>query len=166
MHALKQKGGATKLSHNHFWEPRFDEALRRLLQTVPESKGVLMSAPSPAPARAAAEPTPRTVAPAPPNAAPAMPTLPPWQWPTGSQVSPAVPTPPTASHRPVQRASEVHINIIRAKCVQRGIEWEDNRKKSGAFWVLMTDRNKDPGFAVMLETLGFRFAAGQGFWIK
>jgi len=160
VHVLKQKGSATKLSHTYGWEPKFDEALRKLLQSVPQSKGVLVSAP------AAARPVLPLVAPAPPSVAVPRPAQPPWPWPTMAPASAAIPAPPPTAERPDQRANDLNIDIIRAKCVERGIEWEDNRKKKGAFWVLMPDRNKDPGFVKLLETLGFRHTAGQGFWIK
>lgn len=160
VHVLKQKGGATKLSHTYGWEPKFDEALRRLLQSVPESKGVLVSAP------ATAKPVPPVVAPATLSVAVARPALPAWSWPTTASVGAVAPTLLPATVKPERPAAELNIDTIRAKCVERGIEWEDNRAKSGAFWVLMNDRNKHLGFAKLLETLGFRYTAGQGYWIK
>ena len=160
VHVLKQKGGATKLAHTYGWEPKFDEALRKLLQSVPESKGVLVSAPP------ASRPAPPAVAPAPQITTPARPAQPSSPWPTIAPPGTAVPAPPPDAQRPEQRASQLNIDIIRGKCVQRGIEWEDNRKKRGAFWVLMSDRSKHLGFAKMLETLGFRYTEGQGYWIK
>jgi hypothetical protein len=50
--------------------------------------------------------------------------------------------------------------------VQHGVEWEDNRPKKGAFWVLMPDRKMHLGFATLLESLGFQYKPGHGFWIK
>lgn len=38
---LKQKISATKLTHMSYWEGKFDYELRRLLQSIPMSKGVL-----------------------------------------------------------------------------------------------------------------------------
>ena len=161
VHVLKQKGGATKLSHTYGWEPKFDEALRKLLQSVPQSKGVLVSS-----APAAAKPVPPLAAPALPSVAAAKPAQPAWPWPTTSGASVAAPAAPPAADRPEPRVSQITIDIVRAKCVQHGILWEDNRVKKGAFWVLMPDRNQHPAFAKTLETMGFRHTARQGFWIK
>lgn len=44
VHALKQKICATRLSHMHRWESRFDYELKKLLQSVPSSKGTMKSA--------------------------------------------------------------------------------------------------------------------------
>lgn len=48
IHELKQRAKASRLSHMHHWEHRFDFELRRLLQSVPISKGVLQQSVSPA----------------------------------------------------------------------------------------------------------------------
>lgn len=160
VHALKQKSGTTKLSHMHGWEPRFDEALRKLLQSVPASKGVLVSAP------AAAKPVPSVVAPAPPSVTAGRPAQPPWPWSTVAGPGVAVLIPPPAAQTPEKPGTKFNIDAVRAKCVQHGVEWEDNRSKKGAFWVLMPDRKKHLGFAKLLELLGFRYAVGQGYWIK
>ena len=47
-----------------------------------------------------------------------------------------------------------------------GVEWEDNRPKGGALWVLITDPNKYPRVVSMLEKHKFRLAAGKGYWLK
>jgi hypothetical protein len=160
VHALKQKSGATKLSHSRVWEPRFDQTLRLLLQSVPHSKGQLVS--SPDCARAA----PPVVVPTPASVVAARPAPPPWPPQMTSAERTAATALPQHAERPDQRVSQVTVDIIRAKCVQYGISWEDNRPKKGAFWVLMADRNQHPVFAKTLETLGFRHTERQGFWIK
>jgi hypothetical protein len=65
-----------------------------------------------------------------------------------------------------QPSTKFNLDTVRAKCVQHGVEWEDNRLTKGAFWVLLPDQNKHLGFAKLLESLGFRYTAGQGYWIK
>jgi hypothetical protein len=160
VHFLKQKGGATKLSHTYGWEPKFDEALRRLLQSVPQSKGVLVSAPP------MANFAPLMVAPAPPNTAIARPAQPRSPWSTVDGAAGPVPQPTQAVQVRKQSDTKLDVDSLRTKCVQLGIEWEDNRSKKGAFWVLMPNRNKHPGFVKLLVTLGFSYKAGQGFWIK
>lgn len=158
VHVLKQKGGETKLPHSAAWEPKFDYALRKLLQSVPQSKGVLVSAP------AVSKPAPSMLAPASPSAADARPAYPPW--PTSPAASAVVPRSQPAAQASAQPSTPFNIDTLRAKCVEHGIDWEDNRLKKGAFWVLMPDRNKYPEFARLLEALGFRHTAGQGYWIK
>jgi hypothetical protein len=160
VHALKQKSSATKLLHMHGWEPRFDAALQKLLQSVPGSKGVLVAAP------AVAKPALPAVAPAVPGVATAKPAQPPWPWPTNAGASAAVQSPEPTAQTSGQPSTKLNIDTLREKCVQHGVEWEDNRPKKGAFWVLMPDRNKHPGFAKLLDSLGFRHTPGQGFWIK
>ncbi|WP_168226676.1 EH signature domain-containing protein [Rhodoferax sediminis] len=46
IHALKQRAHATRLPHMSQWESRFDYELKRMLQSVPASKGVLQPAES------------------------------------------------------------------------------------------------------------------------
>lgn len=68
VHALKQKLRATRLSHMHRWESRFDYELKKLLQSVPSSKGTMKSADK---ARtAAAIPAVKSVVPRSPPVAP------------------------------------------------------------------------------------------------
>jgi hypothetical protein len=160
VHVLKQKGGATKLPHTYGWEPKFDAALRKLLQSVPQSKGVLVSAP------ATPKPVPPVVVPAPSRVAAAMPEQPSRPWSTVASPGVAAPVPPPVAPMQVQPSTKFNLDTVRAKCVQHGVEWEDNRLTKGAFWVLLPDQNKHLGFAKLLESLGFRYTAGQGYWIK
>lgn len=52
------------------------------------------------------------------------------------------------------------------KCAKHGISYEDNRRKSGALWVLLGDPKRSPRIAEELVELGFTFKEGSGFWIK
>ena len=58
------------------------------------------------------------------------------------------------------------INAVKVSCEKYGVMCEDNRHKGGAFWVLMPERHHRLGFSKLLETLGFKYAEGKGFWIK
>jgi hypothetical protein len=58
------------------------------------------------------------------------------------------------------------INAVKTSCEKYGLIFEDNRHKGGAFWVLMPERRHRLGFSKLLETLGFKYAEGKGFWIK
>lgn len=160
VHLLKQRSGAKRLSHNFGWETRFDQTLRELLGSVPQSKCVLVTP------EAAGVATRPAAAPTIPRAESGGSPKPPWPWRVGAASGPnTVPKPPvgiTAS----ASAELDKINAVRTKCVQHGIEWEDNRSKKGAFWVLMPDRNKHVEFVKLLDSLGFRYTPGQGYWIK
>jgi len=162
--SLKQKHGAKRLLHMHGWEPKFDDALRKMLQSVPASKSVFVSPPT------AAKPAPPkpTVSPRLPPTRPATTAQPPWP-PSGiANTRAAVPTPPPPSESDVRgwNGTESNFDIIRAKCGQHGLAWEDNRANKGAFWVLMPNREEHRKFATLLETLGFHHKACQGYWIK
>lgn len=209
IHDLKQRAGATRLSHMARWEFRFDYELKRLLQSVPSSKGYLQHAEKP-------DRTPIVPAPAPPRVRSVSPFVsgpvaddlddkpqapihisdddhgqdastaarPPWPWPAmpvtssnesiAPELSPPTKPAPTEPHQhstpPVSRSRRVltqrDFDDIRARCIQHGIEWVDHRNKTGALWVLMPDRGKRLGFAMLLESHGFRYTAGKGFWLK
>lgn len=149
VHALKQRIGAQRLSHSHAWEGRFDYDLKRMLQSVPSSKGQLpTSQPAPQPASlpvawpsAATQPAPASSNPR-PSVAPRL------------QVSGTGTT------------GKVDLNHIKARCAQHGIEWEDHLSNNGAFWVLMGERKRHPGFAALLDSLGFKYYRDMGFSIK
>jgi hypothetical protein len=139
---LKQKIGATRLSHMSHWEGRFDYELRRLLQSVPMSKGVLNTP----------EPTstiPRVNQSWVKNFVPASTEL----------IS-------TASQTLRSRLTQEVFNNIQLLCQQHGVEWESNLPKKGALWVLIPDRKQRVGFASILDRYGFRYTDGKGFWIK
>jgi hypothetical protein len=162
IHVLKQRSGAERFSHSGSWEWKFDDALKRLLQSVPASKGQLPAKPPPPPTPAGAKglaPSPLRVpvfvTPTEPPPAQALPPVP-----------PMVPAPNSKAWPSLEAAAALDISKILARCIQHGIEWEDNRPKKGAFWVLMTDRKKHPGFASLLDIQGFKYTPGKGFWIR
>lgn len=139
---LKQKISSTWLKHQSHWEGRFDYELRRLLQSVPLSKGVL-STPAPTPtAQRTNQSSVKTPAPS----------------------APAVPSAKPQTVRP-QLTQEV-FNSIQLLCQQHGVEWENNLPKNGALWVLIPDRRQRVGFSSVLDRYGFRYTEGKGFWIK
>ena len=158
-YALKQKVGSVKLTHAHSWEQKFDGVLGNLLQSVPVSKGELIGLP------AAAQPSPPhpPVNPGLPATGPSNPTPPGWPWSDTGDPPAIVSLPPAPT---AEAGTGSNFDVIRAKCAQRGLECDDNRSKKGAFWVLMPNRNRHLGFATLLETLGFRYTPGQGYWIK
>lgn len=47
-----------------------------------------------------------------------------------------------------------------------GVEWEDNRSKGGALWVLVADKNQQPLVTSLMDLYRFRFAEGKGYWLK
>ncbi len=49
---------------------------------------------------------------------------------------------------------------------EMGVEWEDNRPKGGALWVLIPDEHQQPRVTAVLQLYGFRFTAGRGYWLK
>ena len=140
LRALKQRLGATRLSHMMNWEPRFDYELRRLLHSVPSENGKLKVV-----AKIQELPTARAVLiPAPPAPKPAPPPL---SIPGGS-LGPAA------------------LVAIQTQCKRLGVSWEDNRSKNGALWLLIPERRKHRELAVMLESCGFKHVKGRGFWFK
>ena len=139
---LKQRISAKRLSHQSYWEGAFDHELRRLLQSVPMSKGVLTT-------------TMPTSAVQKPNSARVE-----SHDPLGNSVRSTNAPPP----RP-PKTQEI-INIIQFMCQQHGVEWENNLPKNGALWVLIPDRRKHVALASVLDRYGFRYAEGKGFWIK
>lgn len=62
---------------------------------------------------------------------------------------------------------EADFKLIVKQCDELGIEWEDNRHKTGAFWVMLPDRTSNKPFSNILEKIGFNFnPKNQGFWYK
>lgn len=154
---LKQRSSAKRLSHHIHWEGSFDDELRRLLQTVPMSKGVLNT---PAPSS--------TIQPS--NALSVS---------TSTRQSQISSCPPEVQKRSstlyVESAgttdlpngfTQGNFDTIKLLCIQHRVEWENNLSKNGALWVLIPDRSKYVGFASLLERYGFRYSNGKGFWIK
>lgn len=166
---LKQKTQATRLSHMSHWEGRFDYELRKLLQSVPLSKGELMTPkirPTPQLDQVLAHDTVRAF------------------WPkdedrvadtsdqsTKSQQSAKYPNNVSKSFNglePNRRSlSDTEFKHICHMCEMRGIEWEDNRSKGGALWLLVPKcEGLRSEFASLLEQYKFQYAEGKGFWRK
>jgi hypothetical protein len=163
IHELKQKAQAKRLSHISQWEGKFDYELKRLLQSVPMSKGRLRIKEPPLSAR--------------PEVRQAANESVEWEKLRESVQSPAAksllsalgqrtaPLSTTTGPRKTAFTDRDFIEL-RAQCVRHKIEWEDHRPKKGALWVLLTERHKRPSFAAMLEQHGFKYAEGKGFWLK
>jgi hypothetical protein len=163
IHVLKQRAGATRLSHMSAWESKFDFELRRLLQSVPSWKGEL-------PTKAAAGQGRPPAAVAPPRASPSQ-SAPARTAAAPQSAAPPRPTParaeePPQTYRAVGALSRHKESAVKALCIQHGLKWEDHRSKKGAFWVLMSDRMRYLEFARFLGVEGFSYAPGKGFWIK
>jgi hypothetical protein len=47
-----------------------------------------------------------------------------------------------------------------------GVDWEDNRPKGGALWVLIPGGKSHTIVERMLQQHGFRFTPGKGYWLK
>jgi hypothetical protein len=154
IHTLKQKTHATRLSHSHQWERRFDEALLRLLQQTPASKGVMRQSP--------AIPSGSTAAPVQVRSARM----------SGNEVAPSQTVPAVRAaetSRPNGAPSvdfDTLIEKVKHGCERHKLEFQDNLTNGGAFWVLMRDPTVSPGYGRLLEANGFRFAAGRGYWIR
>jgi hypothetical protein len=145
IHALKQKSGATRLSHMSTWESKFDGELRRLLHNVPLSKGTLQPTIPPSAPRVEHEPA---------QAAFKQPMTDTW--------SPFSPSPAAGK----SKLSTFDQRQIAAYCKTVGLDMDDRRDRGGALWVLMPDRSKFERFARQLESQGFRHAEGKGFWFQ
>ena len=165
---LKQRSSAKRLSHQSHWEGAFDYELRKLLQSVPMSKGEL------------------TV----PNST-SIQSLKQQQLQNGSKHINSVHEPigglakilndaATANHKQQASASLAEIgnaresatkliftNLdvvkVKAMCVRNFTEWKD---RDGKFWALLTDRDRRPVFAASLDRYGFNYVEGKGFWRK
>ena len=162
VHVLKQRLHSTKLSHTPGWAYRFDQALKKKLESVPASKGVLKpSVGRPTRPvktessewesyrnkhladRAAVRPSP-------------LPTV------KQASVSPHVIS--TNINRRSMTQSE--FDVIQRLCAQHNIEIEDNRLKKGALWILAPNRKGRLGLSSLLDRYGFRYVEGKGFWLK
>ncbi|WP_115662412.1 EH signature domain-containing protein [Cupriavidus taiwanensis] len=67
---------------------------------------------------------------------------------------------------PAPSLSDADFRAICRMCRDYRVEWEDNRPKGGALWVLITEPKRLPRLSVKLRSLGFEYKAGRGFWIK
>ncbi|CAG9183926.1 EH signature domain-containing protein [Cupriavidus respiraculi] len=161
IHDLKQRLGATRLSHQGSWESSFDYKLKRLLQSVPRSRGELRatvqsSAPSRDVSPSSSRPNGATQGGTPSSD---IASTPPLNWRAPSPVGEAnTASASTLSDRDFASLVEV--------CRRLGIEWEDNRGKGGALWVLLPDPSGRPQLVARLEAIGFRHKPGTGYWMK
>lgn len=159
---LKQRALATRLSHQSYWEDRFDYELRRLLQTVPLSKGQLRTLDITQIDRK----TPRDGYQISSQIGTAS-TLPPAK----SLVEPVLVSTSEAQVPANQRSgrtlTEAEFDALCRMCEVRGIDWEDNRSKNGALWLLVPNRRKlRTAFMGVLDHYGFQYTEGKGFWLK
>ncbi len=161
IHLLKQRAGATRLSHSHSWESRFDYELRKLIQSVPKSKGELPLRPLTRPEQAGVTVITRSSSGLPPGTLAARPAAPA----AGAPNQPVRAMPSTTSAGS-SALTDAQLRVIIDRCRQHGLDWEDNRGKHGAFWVLIDDRRMHPGLSALLDNFGFAYSVGKGFWIK
>jgi hypothetical protein len=70
--------------------------------------------------------------------------------------------------RPLSRGrlSDMEFAQLQRLLKETGVEWEDNRPKGGALWVLIPDEHQQPRVTAVLQLYGFRFTAGRGYWLK
>lgn len=158
---LKQRAGAKRLSHIANWEHRFDYELKGMLQSVPASRGELRGASkeksgvqheSAGPGSAAEPPLQRAAD---------------GKLPQTEKLGIVASSTRTGT-RQTQTTSlgDRDFETICKLCAQHGVEWEDNRPKNGALWILMPNPQRHPNFVKRLEAHGFRFKQGTGFWLK
>lgn len=165
---LKQKTLATRLSHMSHWEGRFDYELKKLLQSVPVSKGELRTqgvstAPTPTSnpiPRVFVTPTSPTLPKLSASPVPSVPTF------NAAAITTLVAKPVGIEQKTKRKFSELDFDALLTMCSQHHIEWEDNRFKRGALWILIPDRSKRVGFSSLLDRYGFRYTEGKGFWLK
>ena len=167
IHELRQRDSVTRLGlrlpHLNDWEVDFDDALRDLLQSIPEWNGELpdreeSSGRVGGPVLRSAFSSPSVHAPAPAHPISASQALAP--------ARPAASNPSQTPAPDLPLRSEAPIDRIRERCDELGIAWEDNRPKGGAFWVLLTDRSKHTAFGSVLLHYGFKFSPVNGFWLR
>lgn len=65
-----------------------------------------------------------------------------------------------------KRISEIEFSQLKRLLQKSGVEWEDNRPKGGAFWVLISDEQQQSRVTAVLQLYGFKFTAGKGYWLK
>ncbi len=164
---LKQKNRRARLLHQGSWEYGFDTNLRRLLREVPSSLGVLShtkirevkEAPKVAPVTQGNLSSLPASAPSIANSIP--------QFLSSHNVSEPVAAKLSLSATSGGPLQDSDFEFIKAQCDVKGIEWEDNRHKLGAFWVMVPDRTSSKTFTDTLERVGFNFARNsKGFWYK
>lgn len=164
---LKQKNRRARLLHQGSWESGFDTDLRRLLREVPSALGVLThtkirevkGVPKVAQVTQSNLSSLPASAPRITNSVPQL--LP------SHNISAPVAAKLSLSATNGGPLQDSDFEFIKAQCDVKGIEWEDNRHKQGAFWVMVPDRTSSKTFADTLERVGFKFAPNsKGFWYK
>lgn len=158
LHLLKQRVSATRLSHMSKWESRFDYELNKLLQSVPMSKGTLRTEESQTASLPQRKHRSDVFSARKPSTESAN---------SSNQLGNANAGLQAENVWQSRREfTDAGFHYLQLKCAQYSIDWEDNRPKKGALWVLLPDRGRQPGFAALLERYGFRYSAGKGFWFK
>lgn len=64
------------------------------------------------------------------------------------------------------RLSDMEFAQLQRLLKETGVEWEDNRPKGGALWVLIPEEHQQTRVTAVLQLYGFRFTAGRGYWLK
>lgn len=64
------------------------------------------------------------------------------------------------------RIVPLNMNELRTVVDVSNAKIEDYRAKNGNLWVTLTDKSRDPGLAVYLESRGFKYIPGRGYWFK
>jgi hypothetical protein len=164
---LKQKNRRARLLHQGSWELGFDADLRGLLRLVPTSLGVLahtkISEVKGVPK--VAQVTQGNSSNHPVSAPSIGKSIP--QFLSGHNVFEPVAAKLSLSATSGGPLQDSDFEFIKAQCDVKGIEWEDNRHKRGAFWVMVQDRAASKTFTDTLERIGFNFApSSKGFWYK
>lgn len=224
LYELKQKANAKRLSHMAHWESKFDYELKKLLQSVPTSKGDLdpidkTSAQNSLVKSAISTPN-WTTAPTPSESAtqngaatpkqpevsatvnkedhdligitqagrhlyaglakkPEWTSVPPVSMPlvqnskkpasmprSTDRYGRSVPSSETPKSSRKPRLSDIEFEQLQRMFTKHGVEWEDNRHKGGALWVLIPNKNQKPIVTSVLDLYRFRFAEGKGYWLK
>lgn len=162
---LKQKlpPPRKRLSHMGGWESKFEYELRKLLREVPASLGELVRTGGQNAQSHATQPETKA---------------------TRSGLTQTYQTVRGLRELPVQAPApqletysisaltggpllEADFKLVAKQCEELGIDWEDNRHKNGAFWVMLPDRTSNKTFSTFLEKIGFSFSPkSQGFWYK
>jgi EH_Signature domain len=89
--------------------------------------------------------------------------------PVSKNETPVYRTPVPASTQtsiPLTRVLPLDINELQSVVSVSNAGIEDHRSKQGNLWVTLTDKSKDPTLAIYLESRGFKYIPGRGYWIK
>lgn len=100
-----------------------------------------------------------------------------WEWRFDAALMPLLRSAPSAARSSATpgaqtrtatfpRVSGRDFSEIWQLCADHSVEWDDNRAKGGALWILLTQPRRLPELASKLRALGFHFNADRGFWFK